>query len=101
MDTQAFIAESCNTSSDCAIFDCVRRCDPVTRRCGSEIANGNLQLLCKRVFLGWIERNVVDFPGLLMSRYASNELKQAVLECSEQGKLPAVYLTYGKENQNT
>ncbi|KAF5288268.1 hypothetical protein FQA39_LY04036 [Lamprigera yunnana] len=72
----------CKSDSDCRYLDCRSRCDKKTNKCNKFVTNNNLQIVCEKIFLGWKMSNKVLLPGLLLSKYAPDELMTALRQCA-------------------
>ncbi|KAK4877125.1 hypothetical protein RN001_009631 [Aquatica leii] len=74
--------DKCNDDTDCKYYDCRGRCNKDTQKCSKSLTNNNLQLVCEKVFLGWKMSNRILIPGLLLSKYAPDELMVALRQCA-------------------
>lgn len=57
----------CKRHSDCDFFDCRSFCNLITYKCQHGVVNNNLQIVCEKIFLGWVMSGRVVIPGLLLS----------------------------------
>lgn len=73
---------TCNTDNDCDYMDCRSKCNKITHKCSTTIANNNLQIVCEKIFLGWRLSNTVIVPGLLMSQHTPSELASILRQCA-------------------
>ncbi|XP_031768745.2 divergent protein kinase domain 1C [Galleria mellonella] len=56
----------CKQHSDCDFLDCRSFCNLITFKCEYGVVNNNLQIVCERIFLGWVMSGRVMVPGLLL-----------------------------------
>lgn len=56
----------CKQHSDCDFLDCRSFCNLITLKCEHGVVNNNLQMVCERIFLGWVMSGRVMVPGLLL-----------------------------------
>ncbi|XP_063382444.1 divergent protein kinase domain 1C [Cydia fagiglandana] len=56
----------CKQHSDCDFKDCRSFCNLMTFKCQHGVANNNLQIVCEKIFLGWVLSGRVMVPGLLL-----------------------------------
>ncbi|XP_059054131.1 divergent protein kinase domain 1C [Achroia grisella] len=56
----------CKQHSDCDFLDCRSFCNLITYKCEYGVVNNNLQIVCERIFLGWVMSGRVMVPGLLL-----------------------------------
>lgn len=81
----------CKEHSDCDMADCRSFCNLVTNKCQNGVANNNLQIVCERIFLGWVMSGRVMVGGLLFSPKAPPVLIEVLDKCanpSDEGSTP-------------
>lgn len=72
----------CTHDDDCDFYDCRSRCNQETHRCDFGVTNNNLQVVCEKIFLGWILSGTVVIPGLLMSQKTPPSLAALLRMCA-------------------
>lgn len=72
----------CVFHSDCDFFDCRTFCNQITKKCQHTVANNNLQIVCERIFLGWMMSKWVLVPGLLLGPHSPQMLIEILESCA-------------------
>lgn len=72
----------CKTHSDCDFLNCRSFCNLITLKCQHGVVNNNLQIVCERIFLGWVMSGKVMVPGLLMGPHTPHILIELLEECA-------------------
>lgn len=72
----------CKIHSDCDFMNCRSFCNLITLKCQHGVVNNNLQIVCERVFLGWVMSGKVMVPGLLMGPHTPHVLIELLEECA-------------------
>lgn len=72
----------CKEHGDCDFFDCRSFCNLVTKKCQYGVANNNVQIVCEKIFLGWLVPGRVIVPGLLLGPHTPHELVEVLESCA-------------------
>lgn len=72
----------CKSHSDCDFMNCRSFCNLITLKCQHGVVNNNLQIVCERIFLGWVMSGKVMVPGLLMGPHTPHVLIELLEECA-------------------
>lgn len=72
----------CKQHSDCDFLDCRSFCNLITRKCEHGVVNNNLQIVCERIFLGWVMSGRVMVPGLLLGPRTPRVLTELLEKCA-------------------
>lgn len=72
----------CRSHSDCDFMNCRSFCNLITLKCQHGVVNNNLQIVCERIFLGWVMSGKVMVPGLLMGPHTPHVLIELLEECA-------------------
>lgn len=72
----------CKSHNDCDFMNCRSFCNLITLKCQHGVVNNNLQIVCERIFLGWVMSGKVMVPGLLMGPHAPHVLIELLEECA-------------------
>ncbi|XP_049873955.1 divergent protein kinase domain 1C isoform X2 [Pectinophora gossypiella] len=75
-------SSQCKRHSDCDYLNCRSFCNLISRRCEHGVANNNLQIVCERIFLGWVMSGRVMVPGLLLGPRAPRVLVELLELCA-------------------
>lgn len=73
---------TCKQHSDCDYRDCRSYCNLVSHKCEYGVANNNLQLVCEKIFLGWVLSGKLMVSGLLIGPHTPAELVELLEKCS-------------------
>lgn len=73
---------ACEEHVDCDFFDCRSYCNLVTKKCQYGVANNNFQIVCEKIFLGWLVPGRVIVPGLLLGPHTPHDLVQVLESCA-------------------
>lgn len=73
---------NCKKHSDCDLSDCRSFCNLVTFKCEHGVVNNNLQMVCERIFLGWVLSGKVMVPGLLLGPRTPRVLTELLELCA-------------------
>ncbi|KAJ0178211.1 hypothetical protein K1T71_006034 [Dendrolimus kikuchii] len=73
---------SCKQHSDCDYQDCRSFCNLATKKCQFGVANNNLQIVCEKIFLGWVMSGRVIVPGLLVGPRTPMVLLEVLEKCA-------------------
>ncbi|KAI5637086.1 protein-kinase domain of FAM69 domain-containing protein [Phthorimaea operculella] len=72
----------CKKHSDCDYLNCRSFCNLISKRCEHGVANNNLQMVCERIFLGWVMSGRMMVPGLLMGPRTPHVLVELLELCA-------------------
>lgn len=72
----------CKLHTDCDLFNCRSFCNLETHKCQHGVVNNNLQIVCERIFLGWMMGRKVMVPGLLVGSHTPPVLIEILEECA-------------------
>lgn len=72
----------CKYHSDCDLSDCRSFCNLVTYKCQHDVVNNNLQIVCEKIFLGWMMSGRVMVSGLLMGSRTPAILVEILEKCA-------------------
>ncbi|RVE44260.1 hypothetical protein evm_011103 [Chilo suppressalis] len=72
----------CMKHSDCDHFDCRSFCNLITFKCQFGVVNNNLQMVCERIFLGWVLSGKMMVPGLLLGPRTPRVLTELLEICA-------------------
>ncbi|KOB72771.1 Uncharacterized protein OBRU01_11912 [Operophtera brumata] len=73
---------NCKRHSDCDLFDCRSFCNLITYKCQHGVVNNNLQIVCEKIFLGWMLSGRIMISGLLMGSRTPAILVEILEECA-------------------
>lgn len=76
---------SCETHSDCHVFDCKGQCDLIFGKCINGVVNNNLQVVCEKIFLNRKLSNHPDLlfsSGFLHSKHMNSRLERVLMHCA-------------------
>ncbi|XP_063827799.1 divergent protein kinase domain 1C [Ostrinia nubilalis] len=76
----------CKKHSDCDFLDCRSFCNLITNKCQHGVVNNNLQMVCERIFLGWVMSGRVMVPGLLVGPRTPRVLTEMLEKCANPSK---------------
>ncbi|KAL4711982.1 hypothetical protein ACJJTC_003649 [Scirpophaga incertulas] len=72
----------CKKHSDCDFVDCRSLCNFITFRCQYGVVNNNLQIVCEKIFLGWMLSGKAMVPGLLLGPRTPRVLTEILENCA-------------------
>lgn len=72
----------CEQHSDCDYQDCRSYCNLATKKCQFGVANNNLQIVCEKIFLGWVLSGRLMVPGLLVGPHTPIILLEILEKCA-------------------
>lgn len=72
----------CKKHSDCDYLDCRSFCNLITYKCQHGVVNNNLQIVCERIFLGWVLSGRMMVPGLLLGPRTPRVLTELLELCA-------------------
>lgn len=72
----------CKHHSDCDLSDCRSFCNLVTNKCQHGVVNNNLQIVCEKIFLGWMMSGKIMVSGLLMGPRTPVVLVEILEKCA-------------------
>ncbi|XP_013190571.2 divergent protein kinase domain 1C isoform X1 [Amyelois transitella] len=72
----------CEQHSDCDFMDCRSFCNLVSQKCDHGVVNNNLQIVCEKIFLGWVISGRVMVPGLLLGPRSPKVLVEMLDLCA-------------------
>lgn len=76
----------CKEHSDCDFANCRSFCNLITFKCQHGVVNNNLQIVCERIFLGWVLSGKVVVPGLLVGQHTPRVLIELLELCANPAK---------------
>ncbi|XP_053606789.1 divergent protein kinase domain 1C [Plodia interpunctella] len=78
----------CKQHSDCDYLDCRSFCNLISQKCDHGVVNNNLQIVCERIFLGWVISGRVMVPGLLLGPRSPKVLIELLDLCANPERAP-------------
>lgn len=72
----------CEHHSDCDLSDCRSFCNLITYKCQHGVVNNNLQIVCEKIFLGWMMSGKIMVSGLLMGPRTPAVLIEILENCA-------------------
>ncbi|XP_011555314.3 divergent protein kinase domain 1C [Plutella xylostella] len=79
---------ACKQHSDCDFFDCRSFCNLVSSRCEFGVVNNNMQVVCEKIFLGWVSPGRLVVPGLLLGSHTPLALVSLLESCANPAAEP-------------
>lgn len=76
----------CTKHSDCDFLDCRSFCNLVTSKCQFGVVNSNMQIVCEKIFLGWVMPGRVVVPGLLLGPHTPHDLVELLESCANPAR---------------
>lgn len=73
---------NCKYHSDCDLSDCRSFCNLITNKCQHGVVNNNLQIVCEKIFLGWMLSGRIMVSGLLIGSRTPAILVEILEKCA-------------------